>query len=201
MFGWGKKPFDPSRFDAAWERYLAAIEKAYPAFRGLFAAGADAHEIDQAEREVAAKLPADLRHLLGKHAWSLGGQPVLPGWELFSPARIVDEWRIWEELRRTEFVPDAIGCQPEGPIKPDEWWRLGWIPFCGDGGGNHLCVDIDPAWGGAPGQVISMWHDEATRALVARSLTDFVEILARDAESGAIAWDAEWGGVQVAPDR
>ena len=105
-----------------------------------------------------------------------------------------------EDLRRTEFVPDGIACEPEGPIKPDEWWRLGWIPFCGDGGGNHLCVDVDPARGGNPGQVISMWHDDGARALIARSLTDFIEILARDAESGAIAWDAAWGGVQAGPD-
>ena len=200
MFGWGRKPFDPARFDAAWECYLRAIEKSHPPFRTLFAAGADASAVDRLERDLSLKLPSDLRHLLGKHAGSLGEQQVLPGWELFSPVRIGDEWRIWEELRRTEFVPDDITCDPEGPIKPDEWWRLAWIPFTGDGGGNHLCVDMDPARGGTAGQVITMWHDDATRALIAPSLTDFIEILARDAESGSITWDADWGGVQATPD-
>lgn len=200
MFGWGKTAFDPSRFDAAWGRYLAAIEKGHAGFRGLFAAGAEFASIDQVDRDIGLKLPADLRHLLAKHAGSVGEHQVLPGWELFSPARIVDEWRIWEELRRTEFVPDGISCEPQGPIRADEWWRLGWIPFCGDGGGNHLCVDMDPPARGKSGQVISMWHDDATRALIAGSLTEFIEILAKDAESGAIAWDAEWGGVQAATE-
>jgi molybdopterin molybdotransferase len=81
----------------------------------------------------------------------------LPGWELFSAARIVDEWGVWEDLRRNQFVPEDYTSEPEGSILGDEWWRLAWIPFCGDGGGNHLCVDLDPAPGGTAGQVITMW--------------------------------------------
>lgn len=201
MFGWGKKPFDPRRFDATWERYVATIERGHADFRALLAPGATAGEVDQVEASLALQLPPDLRHLLGKHAGSLGEHQVIPGWELFAPARIVEEWRIWEELRRAEFGPDGLGCAPQGPIKADEWWRLGWVPFCGDGGGNHLCVDTDPGRGGTVGQVISMWHDEPSRALIAPSLTDFIEILAQDAENGVIAWDSEWGGVQASPER
>jgi cell wall assembly regulator SMI1 len=164
MFGLGKKPFDPARFDAAWIRYLAAIEAGHPAFRTYFAAGASEAQVAAAEAALEHKLPPDLRHLLMRHAGSVDEQQVLPGWMLFSPERIVDEWRIWEELRRDQFVPRGYVCTPEGPIKGDEWWRLGWIPFCGDGGGNHLCVDLDPPLKGSRGQVISMWHDDAARS-------------------------------------
>ena len=200
MFGLGKKPFDPERFDDAWTRYVRAISAKHPAFTAYFVAGAPAADIDAAGRVIGNAFPDDLRHLLLKHAGSLDGRQVLPGWELFSPARIVDEWKIWEKLRRDEFVPDGLDCAPEGPIKGDEWWRLGWIPFSGDGGGNHLCLDMDPARGGKAGQVISMWHDDATRALIARSLTEFIEIIARDAENGLLAWDEEWGGVTAPTD-
>jgi cell wall assembly regulator SMI1 len=197
MFGWGRKAFDPARFDAAWERYVAAIAKSHPAFRGYFEAGASEARIAEAEKALRLRFPPDLRRLLSRHAGSLDERQVLPGWMLFSSERIVDEWRIWEELRREQFVPEDYTCEPEGPIKGDEWWRLGWIPFCGDGGGNHLCVDVDPPPKGTSGQVISMWHDDAARALIAGSLTEFIEIIAQDAENGLLFWDEEWGAVQA----
>ncbi len=191
--------FDPSRFDAAWERYVAAIEKTYPAFRSYFGAGASEADIQAAETATKTAFPADLRHLLSRIAGS-DSRFVLPGWELFEPARIADEWSVWEELRRTQFVPEGYDCGPNGPIKGDETWRVGWIPFCGDGGGNHLCIDLDPADGGTTGQVISMWHDMANRDLIGSSLTDFIEIIASDAEAGRLVWDEEMGGVYEAQE-
>lgn len=186
--------FDPKRFDAAWERYVSAIEKTHPAFRSYLGQGASSAEIAAAEAATRSTFPADLHHLLSRHAGS-NSHFVLPGWELFEPARIADEWAIWEELRRTQFAPEGYDCEPNGPIKGDEWWRLGWIPFCGDGGGDHLCVDLDPAEGGTAGQVISMWHDMPNRDLTGTSLTDFIEIIAADADAGHLVWDEEMGGV------
>ena len=195
MFSLGKKPFDPARFDAAWERYVGAIAQRHPAFRGYLEAAASEARVADAEKALNLRLSPDLRHLLLRHAGSVDELRVLPGWTLFSPERIVDEWRIWEDLRRTQFLPDGYECEPEGPIKGDEWWRLGWIPFCGDGGGNHLCVDVDPPPKGKSGQVISMWHDDPARVLIATSLTEFIEIIARDAENCLLSWNEEWGGV------
>lgn len=190
--------FDPRRFDAAWERYIAAIEKSYRLFRIHLGKGASPASIAACEKAIGVTLPPDLRHLLSLRGAGTDDVFVLPGWELFSPDRIVSEWQVWEELRRTEFVPDGYTCEPQGPILGDEWWRLGWIPFCGDGGGNHLCVDTDPAPGGTGGQVISLWHDAPERQLIATSLTEFIEIIARDAEAGELVWDEEWGGVNAA---
>lgn len=186
--------FDAERFDGAWRRYVAPLRKQHPEFDSYFAAGATAQELTEVDQAVGFKLPPDLRYLLAKHNGSNEAQ-VLPGWELFSTQRIVEEWRIWEELRRDQFVPDGNDCEPEGPIRSDEWWRLGWIPFCGDGGGNHLCVDMDPPPEGVAGQVISMWHDTPTRALITNSLTEFVEMIADKVESGELHWDDDWGGV------
>jgi cell wall assembly regulator SMI1 len=199
MFGFGRMKFDVGRFDAAWEGYVGAMEKGHPAFRSYFAPPASEASIAAAEQTLRLRFPPDLRHLLLKHAGGQEERQVLPGWELYAPERIVREWRIWEELRREEFVPDGIDCAPEGPIKSDEWWRLGWIPFCGDGGGNHLCLDVDPPPGGTSGQVISMWHDDAARARIAPSLTEFIEIIAADARKGILRWDEEWGGVHSSP--
>jgi molybdopterin molybdotransferase len=54
-----------------------------------------------------------------------------------------------------------------------DWWNPCWIPFTHDGGGNHLCLDLDPAAGGAGGQVITLWHDGGARALAGSSFGEW----------------------------
>lgn len=183
--------FDPKRLEAAWKRYVAKATELYPPFADHLEPGAAPEDIAAAERAVKCSFPPDLRALLGL----CNGTPefqALPGWELFSAERIVDEWNIWEDLYRTQFKPDNYRCEPEGPIRGDEWWRLRWIPFTGDGGGNHLCVDMDPPPEGVAGQVITMWHDDDQRVRVAASLTEFLEIIAGDLEQGNLVWDDAW---------
>ena len=185
--------FDPDRFDKAWRRYTEALAKQHPAFKSYFAPGATAAQIDEVERTIGCALPPDSRHLLSVHNGAEA--QVLPGWEMFSTQRIVDEWRIWEDLYQTEFNLYGYDCEPVGPVRGDEWWRLKWIPLTGDGGGNHLCADMEPAEGGDVGQIITMWHDDATRAVVAQSLTAFIEMIADKVDSGELHWDDDWGGV------
>jgi cell wall assembly regulator SMI1 len=186
--------FDPARFDAAWKRYVDAATRAHAAFPTYLAPGASEDEVAAAEIAVKCAFPADLRHLLKLHNGSNEHQ-VLPGWELFPTERIADEWTVWADLYHSEFKPDGFDCEPNGPIRGDEWWRLKWIPFCGDGGGNHLCVDMEPPAKGTLGQVITMWHDDASREVAAPSLTELIELLADDFEAGLLTWDDEMGGV------
>jgi cell wall assembly regulator SMI1 len=193
--------FDPARFDAAWRRYVAAAVASHAAFPSYLHSGAAEEEIAATERAIEASLPQDLRHLLKLHNGSEHGLFVLPRWELFSASRIADEWSIWADLYHSQFKPEGYTSDPSGPVQGDEWWRLKWIPFCGDGGGNHLCVDLDPAPGGTTGQVITMWHDSPERDFIASSLTEFVEIIADDFERGELRWDEEWGGVYATPDN
>ena len=34
------------------------------------------------------------------------------------------------------------------------WWNLKWVPFTYNGGGDHPCIDLDPAVTGTVGQVV-----------------------------------------------
>jgi cell wall assembly regulator SMI1 len=191
--------FDARRLDDAWRRYTSKAAELHPPFTGWLADGASAGVIAATEKAIGCELPPELRHLLSLHNGSEGYQ-ALPGWELFSSERIADEWKIWEDLYRTQFKPERVRCDPTGPVRDDEWWRLRWIPFTGDGGGNHLCVDMDPAVGGTKGQVITMWHDDPSRPFIAKSLTDFIDIIATDLETGALVWDEDWGSFRE-PDE
>src|SRR5262245_13511811 len=191
--------FDPQRFEKAWARYTQKAVEAHAPFMTYLNGGATKSQIDSAQQAISCELPLDLRHLLTLNNGSRE-HFVLPGWELFSTDRIVDEWNVWADLYRTQFKPENYRCEPNGPIRGDEWWRLKGIPFRGDGGGNRLCVDMDPADGGVRGQVITMWHDDGRRDLIAKSLTEFVEMIASDFEQGALTWDEEWGGVYASQD-
>jgi cell wall assembly regulator SMI1 len=189
--------FDPRTLETVWGRYQRAATAAHAPFPTYLDVGATTVQIALSEQAVNCAFPPDLRHLLNLHNGSREYQ-VLPGWELFSADRIVDEWKIWEDLYRTQFKPENYSCEPAGLIKGDEWWRMRWIPFCGDGGGNHLCVDMDPAEGGVIGQVITMWHDDPSRTVVATSLTKYIEMIADEFERGALTWDNERDGVYEA---
>jgi cell wall assembly regulator SMI1 len=46
-----------------------------------------------------------------------------------------------------------------GEFPESNWWSPGWFPFLDNGGGDHLCVDLDGCFGGPPGQVLTFHHD------------------------------------------
>ena len=150
-------PFDAGRFDEACCRYVTPLIEQHPAFVSYFAAGAAPEQLDACEAAIACNLPPDLRHLLSRHNGA--DAQVLPGWELFSAERIVEEWRVWEELYHDQFKPDGYDCEPTGPVRSDEWWRLKWIPFCGDGGGKPFM----PRYGACGGRRCRTGHHHVAR--------------------------------------
>ena len=184
--------FDAELFDDSWERYIKKAIEVHTPFMDYLNAGASDAQLTAFEGQLNSAISPELKHLLKKHNGSKD-YFVLPGWELFSTEEIVGEWKIWEELYYNQFKPENYSCSPEGPIRGDEWWRLKWIPFCGDGGGNHLCIDLEPTDQGTIGQIITMWHDSPERVLISNSLTEFVTMIAEDFENGELIWDEDWG--------
>lgn len=162
--------------------------------------GAAEQDIATLEHGLGFEVSAELKTLLRIHDGTQHEWRLLPGWELFSAARIVHEWKVWAELYHQQFKPDNLACSASGPIKSDEWWRLKWVPFCGDGGGNHLCIDLDPAPGGRVGQVIEMWHDDPQRVVIASSLQDYFSQIATEMAAGRLYWSEDYGCISDEPD-
>lgn len=67
---------------------------------------------------------------------------------------VASEREIWVELLDGGDF-EGNGAAPDGPVNKD-WWNRRWVPVTSNGGGDHLCVDLDPAPGGTVGQMIDL---------------------------------------------
>jgi cell wall assembly regulator SMI1/predicted DNA-binding WGR domain protein len=159
---------------AAVDKAWAKAEKQLLALGQLdrLAKGASATAIRKAEKRLGVSFPEDFRASYARHDGA-DYASLLEGREFLSLESIFKQWKIWKELHDDGTFEDNEG-DPDDPGIKEDWWNPKWIPFTHDASGNHHCIDLDPERGGKYGQVISMWHDDSSRTLVARSFTEFI---------------------------
>jgi cell wall assembly regulator SMI1 len=113
--------------------------------------------------------------------------------EFLSTDAIVDQWNVWRDLLESgEF--EGITSEAEPGVCPD-WWNRNWIPFTHNGGGDHYCLDLQPATGGAPGQIITMWHDMGERRIVAVNFHAWLADYLASIRAGKIVYSEDFGGL------
>ena len=148
------------------------MEIRWPALDDLNAPATDA-EITTLEQQLGATLPADYVQVLRQHNGQRGlAGGLFDGQEFLSAQNAFAQWQIWKGLYDAGRF-EALHSSPAAGVRTD-WWNPRWIPFTHDGGGNHLCLDLDPAEGGTAGQVITVWHDSGERALAGSSFGDWL---------------------------
>lgn len=151
---------------------LAKIEKAAQKAGVTLNAGASDKAIAAAERALGQTLPDDVKAFYEAHDGS-DDDPAVAGRELLCLERMVGEWKIWKELLdKGDFGANDHGKPGKGVQK--KWWIPQWIPVTYDGSGNHHCLDLAPAAGGAVGQILDFWHDDDPRKVVGKSLAEWL---------------------------
>ena len=179
---------------AIWHRIETWLAAHAPPLLASLQAGAQAEEIRRTETVLGVTLPADVKASYRIHNGQAAGSPwLLEEGELLSLADIERGWGSWKELADAGVFADAPG-KPSGPIRAD-WWNPRWIPITHDGSGNHLCLDLAPAPGGTPGQLITVWHDDDQRRLVAPSFSAWLTQLADRLEAGIYRYSESEGGL------
>jgi cell wall assembly regulator SMI1 len=65
-----------------------------------------------------------------------------------------------------------------------QWWRRSWVPFLENGAGDHVCLDLAAEGGGAPGQLLTFYHDTDRRPIRFRSMEAWLGDLVESMEGG-----------------
>jgi cell wall assembly regulator SMI1 len=191
---------DTNTIAADWTRIEAWLRGNWPGALDQLRTGAPASEIEATERLVGLRLPDEVKQFYRLHD---GSEDVglFPSSDTsgsdemaFSPlplSRVRGEWQNWKRLvEMGEFAGQA--SQPAAGIRAD-WWNCGWIPIASNGGGDFQCIDMAPDETGRTGQVISMWHENGRRELLAPSLSDYLQLVAAGLESGKYRYEEDYG--------
>ncbi|MGO4546781.1 SMI1/KNR4 family protein [Paenibacillus sp. 2TAB23] len=135
--------------------------------------GARDEDFQLIERTLEITLPESLKSFYSVHNGQNGGVGVrsfVRNLTLSPISEIIDNWTFLQE----EFDPDDLEMSIDSEIKP-VLWNAKWIPIAGNGGGDYLCIDTDPAEAGVVGQVLYFWHDWGYRSVEGKSLFEFIE--------------------------
>ena len=135
-------------------------------------------------------LPADVRESYRLHDGSRDEYGILPwGYFLLPLPCVLDSWRAWKAQLDRE-PRDAAPTEPKGPIRP-VYWNPRWVPVSHNGGGDHQCIDLDPAAGGRAGQVIQFSHEVGPLCVLAAGFGQWLQGYARDLEAGRYRFDKD----------
>ncbi|WP_346156657.1 SMI1/KNR4 family protein [Nonomuraea recticatena] len=173
----------------------------------------EAAEIDALEQALGFGLPGDLRALYAVADGDGGddGARLMDRHLWFDLERLVaryhsDPWWVagssWRNHHLHAVRHDAI---PYGIVRRSTR-RPGWIPFAETTGGDFLAVDLDPAEGGRPGQVIRVGRNyDDGPVYVADSMTTLLRLQLEALERGEYECDVENGELWIKtaslPDR
>jgi cell wall assembly regulator SMI1 len=189
-----------------WLRIEGVLQAAAPDLYAALtkAAPAPAPAIAAAEDRIGLLLPEDVRASYAVHDGS-GEACILPqrngsrwmnGVALLSLDEVVRDAQMWRAFRFDES--NHSRARPDGPIRRT-WWNRRWVPVTWDGGGDHLCLDFDPAPGGVSGQVICFSHEIGPVTVVADCWKSYLERVATDLETGRLLFgtNTEFGNSEL----
>lgn len=156
---------------------------------------ASLEQIEHAEHALGVRLPDDVRAAYLRHNGQDPDAPlVLLGWEFLSLEEVVAQWSIWKDLLDSGTF-DTAQSNADGHLVKQDWWNAAWIPFTHNGGGDHLCIDLDPGTEGVAGQIIEMWHDEGSRPVLAPSFEAFLSAYVDSLDAGDYLFDEDFFAV------
>ncbi len=178
-----------------WRRLEAWATANSPEMLSGLDAPATMGQIEALEAELGANLPADFRASLEVHDGEVGEARLwLRGGLLLSLREISNVWRM--EGGTTESRIDNLSPADDeefvfdGPVKA-YYHNPRWIPFMQLEGIRTWYLDLDPAPGGAVGQVITVDPDAGRWCVVATSFSDLLSDYVDQLEEGKASPDGD----------
>lgn len=184
-----------------WHRFENWLEQNIPDAIQTLNPGASLEEIEAIQNILNIKLPDDYIASCMIHNGQNQESPSLTCWgTLLSLGVISDssfttlcaEWTILKGVYDEYWINESEGDRLDNLVK-NFWWIPKWIPITSNGGGDGLCLDLEPGENGTQGQVIEFIHDSGSRKVEAPSFRSWFEQLVNGVEEGSIVYDEEWG--------
>jgi cell wall assembly regulator SMI1 len=163
-----------------WRRIETWLGAHSPNARKDLHAPATIEAIEQLEKVLGTSLPDDFRQSMQIHDGQHSNLPIFGRWELLESRRVAERWKQHTRIYREQGLV-AASARAEGPVRP-VWWNLSWVPIATDGGGNDLCLDLDPPARGHRGQLIEYVHDDDVRSVVAPTFRAWLSTYADEIE-------------------
>jgi cell wall assembly regulator SMI1 len=201
----------------AWARIETGLSRVLPASLPQLAAPAEVDAIDAVETTLGVVLPQDFRASLRIRNGTKWGQPwPVPLERLYDTNEIIEATREWRALddadpqfddpRVWAYLIDRGMIWVHGPVRPTPLSSPSKVIVGTMNGDVHWYLDLDPAPGGTPGQVVRVdpegtaWDVLAPswRQLLVRYAED-LELFAAAPDSSALVIDehvgpaCEWG--------
>lgn len=185
-----------------WSDYVAWLREHVPHAHANLAPPATDAQIEEVERVTGVTLPEAAKEIWrcndGQRETMLASDlraatPCIPTLSFLSTAKVIEVWRVWDELRKKEgpgglesLDAGARSVLP-GKVRP-VYTHPAWIPWWSDPTrADYVGLDLDPDVEGRRGQIINFGRDEERHAVLAEDLDALLEILLDEVRSGAWA--------------
>ena len=178
-----------------WERFEVWLKENYKAAFLDLKDPASSEEIGILEATISMDLPQEFRNFLCIHNGQTGQEGgIIDGSKLLSTEGIANEWEILKYNLENSDIEEYLVERNNG-VKSDCFLNTKWIPFTSDGCGNFYCLDLDPAAKGSFGQVITLWHDDPEREVLAVSFKEWFAKYVTDLEDGKYVYYKEYPSI------
>ncbi|MEM9347959.1 MAG: ankyrin repeat domain-containing protein [Planctomycetota bacterium] len=175
---------------SAWIHIEAWLKDHAPETRHSLNRKATDKQLIKAQATIGYKFPEELANYYQRHNGQKENAPCLVpadyasdvGYLLLSLAQAIQEWKMCNELTEAGEFRERKADVSKG-IR-SKIWHSGWLPIGSNGGGDYLCVDLDPTKAGKAGQVLSLNHESQTRLLVAKSIKEWLINISEALETG-----------------
>lgn len=179
-----------------WTRWENWMKQHAPRLLNILNPGVTYEAMDSLEKLIGTAMPADFKAFYAIHN---GQQKTRTGLidadQLLPVEDIIDKWHYWQDLLDAGtfmYNDEPIASEPDTGIR-NNWWNPLWIPVTSDGFGNYLCIDLDPAPEGTHGQIITLWHDDGHREIIAPSFREWIARYIDAVERGDYIFVKKWG--------
>ncbi|HEX5414886.1 MAG TPA: SMI1/KNR4 family protein [Chloroflexota bacterium] len=176
----------PKSVEAIWQDIGGWYREHAPRLAKELRPGESADAIEEFEKAVGIKLPADYRSSLEVQ----GGGVTLSDFAYLPLSDVRKWWQSMTKRTASQAPADEDAGNASNKLTSQRWSRE-WIPFAADSAGNLLCIDLAPGPKGHVGQVIQVEPAEGVFVTKFRSFGEWLAAYRDDLRRGAYEVDED----------